>query len=738
MSSLLAKLNPEQKRAVITTEGPLLILAGAGSGKTRVLTHRIAHIIQENGVTPESILAVTFTNKAAKEMLERTENLLSRTLLASGRPLIATFHSLGVRVLRRQAHHLGWNNDFTIYDSDDQKKLLKAILKELDIDEKYYNTKAILGAISGAKNNFISPRVYENDAENQFQHTVARVYPLYQKYLQQNQAMDFDDLLLNTARLFREQQHILDFYQQQFSYFMIDEYQDTNQLQYLISNALAAQSRNLCVVGDDDQSIYSWRGANIKNILDFEADYPEATVIKLEQNYRSTKNILAAAGAIIKNNSKRKKKVLWTENIDGNAITYATCPNEYAEARFISREMLRLHAEEHIPFHEMAILYRTNVQSRALEEACIREGIPYHLVGGTKFYERREIKDVLAYLRFLINPYDRISFERSINLPPRGIGKTALQHFFDYHRQQITGNFNDSLQQVQDIPGLQPTAKKGFARFHELCENFRAASQQLPLPELLDLILEEARLAEFIRDGSEEGEERYANVMELRNVMLEYSELLPGQALSHFLEEVALLTDLDSIDPNRSQVTLITLHAVKGLEYDVVFMSGMEQGLFPHSRCLQDKAGMEEERRLCYVGITRAKKHLYLSRAEERHLYTGAQLTLASQFLEDLPAEHLNPVSIDRMGSFLSQPRNTTKIIPTHSRKNSHTQSSTQSTAPKLNTNTTSFAEGDSVQHKTFGKGVIIQIKNDELTIAFEEGNGIKKLLASMAPLEKL
>ncbi|MEI6222182.1 MAG: UvrD-helicase domain-containing protein [bacterium] len=714
-SPILQNLNPEQRKAVITTEGPVLVLAGAGSGKTRVLTHRIAYLVQENGITPESILAVTFTNKAAAEMKERTLKLL-HTKSYVGEPWVTTFHSFGLRILRREAHHIGYNDDFIIYDTDDQKKLIKMILKELDLSEKIYNLGSILSTISSAKSNFISPVQFDDQADTQFTFHVSKIYPLYQKYLQQNQAMDFDDLIVLTYRLFSQNPEVLAAYQDKFTYFLVDEYQDTNHSQYQLTTMLAQASRNLCVVGDDDQSIYSWRGADVRNILEFESDYPDAVIVKLEQNYRSTKTILNAANQVISFNAQRKRKALWTENSTGELINFYEATHEFDEARFVTEQvqMECKNGKEH-QLKDIAILYRTNVQSRALEEAFLRAGIPYQLVGGIKFYERREVKDILAYLRFIVNPFDRISFDRIINLPPRGIGKTALEKFYTFHQSRLNHNFLDTLQNLKEIESeLQKAAFNGFTRFFLLIKDLQRKSSEIKITEFFDYLLEATDFIQFVRDGSDEGEERYENVLELRNVISEYSEIESGQALRKFLEDITLFSDADKIKTDRNQVTLITLHAVKGLEFPIVFIVGMEEGLFPHSRSFNSQQELEEERRLCYVGITRARKKLFITRAKERTLYGNQQYTMVSRFIKDIPPDLVH--SLNAQLSF----------TPVFGRKKIE-----QTSQPNA-----SYQEGEKVTHKTFGKGIIVQVKGDDITVAFE-GVGIKRLLASMAPLEK-
>lgn len=713
---ILKGLNPNQEKAVTATEGPLLILAGAGSGKTRVLTHRIAYLVQELGVRPNSILAVTFTNKASLEMKQRAQKLLPKNILRNAEPAIATFHSFGLKILRNEAQHLGYDQDFVVYDSDDQKKIIKEVLKELDLSEKIYNINAICACISNAKNNFIFPKEFSQKASEHFEQNVALIYPLYQKLLEQNQAFDFDDLIVRVVQLFEKTKKVLKKYQNAYHYFMIDEYQDTNHSQYRLTNLLASSSRNLCVVGDDDQSIYSWRGADIRNILEFESDYPEAVVIKLEQNYRSTKKILEAAGKVICLNNQRKSKKLWTENAMGESIRFYEAFNELDEARFVAKKILDLtYKKNAIDYQDIAVMYRTNAQSRVLEETFIKEGLPYQLIGGIKFYERREIKDLLSYLRFISNPFDRLSFSRIVNLPARGIGKKALEKFFIFHNQRLSTSLLESLKNAREIPDLPKTALSGLENFYKLISEFKQKSSQMALVDLFDLILEKTGFAAHLQDGSEEGKERFENIMGLRNLILEYSEINPVLALAKFLEDTALMTDVDKMKNKTNQVTLITFHAVKGLEFPVVFMTGMEEGLFPHIRSFDSENKLEEERRLCYVGITRAKNFLFFTRAKERTIYGTSQPTIPSRYILNIPSELL--INLNHK-SCLTQ------------------KSSLPKKKLKITNNNKYYQEGDRVKHKSFGIGIVVQAKGDEVSVAFE-GVGIKKLVSSIAPLKK-
>jgi DNA helicase-2/ATP-dependent DNA helicase PcrA len=639
---LITSLNPPQQKAVRHMDGPALVLAGAGSGKTRVLTHRIAYLIQ-NGVTAESILAVTFTNKASKEMQERVMSLLQSTTsksLHAGRPLLGTFHSICARILRKQIHHLGYSNDFVIYDIADQQSVIKKIIKDLDLNEKRFSPNALHSAISSAKNEVIWPDEYFKLVRGQFQEVVSQVYPRYQKTLKQNNAVDFDDLLILTVRLFQENPSILNQYQQQFQYVLIDEYQDTNHAQYLLARLLSNVHENIFVVGDMSQAIYSWRGANIRNILQFKHDFPNATVYSLEQNYRSTQTILNAATAVIKpNQSSHPILHLWTENGGGEQITLYEGQDEVEESIFVTNQIEKWLTQGY-EYKDICILYRTNAQSRAMEEIFIREGIPYQLIGNVKFYDRREIKDMLAYLRFVLNPQDQVSFERIVNTPPRGIGPATLE---------------------RGGPKLDA--------FYELMESLRQKAKRLTVYDLIDHIMQAIGYEDFLNDGTPEGISRWENVKELRSVAAEYDHLDPLESLRSFLENVALVEQTDIIQEseklrlnreNSNAVTLMTLHAAKGLEFPVVFIIGMEEGIFPHSRSMLDPQELEEERRLCYVGITRAKEKLYLC-FTRRRLYFGERIpNPPSRFLQDLPKETYQLEKSPLLGQFDSSFKSTT------------------------------------------------------------------------------
>ncbi|BCR06725.1 DNA helicase [Desulfuromonas versatilis] len=631
MSKLLKGLNPPQRQAVTTTEGPLLILAGAGSGKTRTLTHRVAWLIQQCGVPPWQVLAVTFTNKAAAEMKERLERLLGE----SEPPWVATFHASCVRILRREIAVLGYSSDFTIYDDQDQERMLKQVLAELQISEKTLKPRAAAWAIDGAKNKGLLPE--QLDTGDYYAELTAKVYALYQKRLQQANALDFGDLLLLTVRLFDAHPEVLEKYRRRFRYLHVDEFQDTNQVQYRLIHQLAGGHGNLCVVGDDDQSIYAWRGAEIGNILGFERDYPGCTTIRLEQNYRSTRTILEAAGEVVAKNLGRKGKTLWTENPQGEKITLEPLPDDQEEARFVAAEIARLRQSgRHL--RDVAVFYRTNAQSRSLEEALRGQGLPYVMFGGVKFYMRQEIKDILAYLRVLTNPADSLSARRIVNVPARGIGATTVGRIAEF--EERAGGFLGACRMALDAGELKGAAAAKVEAFVALMEDFTRRLERTPYPQLTAELIEESGYGPRLREErTEEAQGRMENLEQLLAGMEEHygSE----GTLQDYLEQVALITDLDSYDASLDRVTLMTLHAAKGLEFPVVFMTGMEEGLFPHSRSGDGGAEVEEERRLCYVGMTRAMEKLYLTHARRRRVYGDFQFNPPSRFLAEIPREAL-------------------------------------------------------------------------------------------------
>ncbi len=707
LEKLLQGLNPEQQRAVETTEGPLLIQAGAGSGKTKTLTHRIAYLLASRRAAPHNILAVTFTNKAAKEMRLRVARLLgenpdSRSFM----PYMGTFHGICVRLLRQDGEYLGVPRSFVIFDESDRLAAVKRVSKGLMIDEKAFPPRVIAGLISSAKNEMLSPEAYNQTAASPAQQVAARVYPLYEAAVREAGALDFDDLINRTVELLKSQPAIRQKWQQQFKYIMIDEYQDTNAAQYQLVNLLTNDQKNIAVVGDDWQSIYSWRGADFRNILKFEQDYPACTVIKLEQNYRSTKHILDAAHAVITKNLQRSDKHLWTEAGDGLPVQLLQVSNERAEGETIIRRIRSGLDSGHRHYQDYAVLYRTNAQSRSIEEAFVHYGIPYRVVGGVRFYDRKEIKDVLAYLRLLYQPEDRISFERIVNVPARGIGTKSLQDFFAW--QQASGlNLQTALIEVATCPDLTPKARKSLGELGDILASLRKVSTDASVSGLIDSLLRRIDYLHFLDDGTVQAEARQENVKELLSVAQEYQEV----GLDGFLEEVALVSDLDQADFGNDAVTLMTLHAAKGLEFPVVFMTGLEESILPHSRALYDQSEMEEERRLCYVGMTRARQELYLLYANSRLLYGGVQHNPPSRFLAEIDGDYQTVNSYEQPHAALNQPDEPRYV-------------------PDLN-------EGDGVRHQVFGVGTVLEIEGDTAVIYFK-GKGARKLNISFAPLEKL
>jgi DNA helicase-2/ATP-dependent DNA helicase PcrA len=648
---IVSRLNPEQARAVTTTEGPLLILAGAGSGKTRVLAHRVAYLVGVLGVRPWQILAVTFTNRAAGELRERIVALVGE----AGREVeTGTFHAVCARVLRRDGAAIGLDRRFVIYDSDDQQTLMKQILKQEDLPATgEFRPAAVLGSISRAKNEMLDAEALADGALNHHERQVAHLARIYQARLRAVGALDFDDILLDAVRLFEEAPAVLNRYQERWRYLHVDEYQDTNRAQYLWVRALAAKHHNLCVVGDDDQSIYSWRGADLRNILDFERDEPNATVVKLEQNYRSTQLILDAAHAVVSKNTARTDKKLWTEQAGGRRIQRFEAYNQEEEAEWIARQVEGLigggslltrkadDEEGRASPRDVAVMYRTNAQSRAIEEAFLRYGIRYQLIGGTRFYQRREVKDALAYLRVLRSDTDAIAFERIINVPARAIGDKTVEALRSASARESIGTFWAAIEAAVDgrVEGIVPRARAALADFAAIVRSLRTRIGVLPLPELLDAVLERSGYRAMLADGSEEGEDRWNNLLELRSVTTRYDDLSPEDALDRLLEETALVADQDSYAGDADAVTMITLHAAKGLEFPIVFIAGLEEGTFPHSRALDDERQLEEERRLAYVGITRAKRRLFLSHAWHRATWGSSGATVPSRFLLEIPAE---------------------------------------------------------------------------------------------------
>lgn len=636
--SIYDTLNREQKEAVLHTEGPLLLLAGAGAGKTRCLTHRIAYLIGEMGVKPWNILAITFTNKAAGEMRERVDSLVG---FGADQVWVSTFHSLCVRILRRHIDRIGFDTGFTIYDTDDSKAAMKALCKRMNIDTKMYKEKALLGAISSAKDKLIGVREYELDAANDYSKAVyARVYREYQETLQKNNALDFDDLLGKTVELFKSCPEVLDYYQERFRYIMVDEYQDTNMAQFELVRLLAQKYRNLCVVGDDDQSIYRFRGANIRNILDFEQYFPEAGVIKLEQNYRSTQSILDAANAVISNNRSRKEKTLWTDRGEGSLICFKQFDNAYEEAEYIADDVCRRVRRENARYRDFAVLYRTNAQARLLEERMIMEGVPYNVVGGTNFYARSEIKDILAYLKTIDNGRDEVAVRRIINVPKRGIGAATVEKLEDYAQMRDIGLY-EAMQLGDEIMSLGKASAK-IRPFVHLIHSLRKAAEQMTVAELIQEIVDKIGYAEYLQDNDDESaEDRIANVDELITKAVNYQETHEEATLTEFLAEVALVADIDNVGKDDDRVLLMTLHSAKGLEFPHVYLAGMEDGLFPGQAALwtDDPEDMEEERRLAYVGITRAMNHLTVTCARMRMTRGETQYNPVSRFVREIPSE---------------------------------------------------------------------------------------------------
>ena len=781
--SIYDTLNPKQKEAVLHTDGPLLILAGAGSGKTRVLTHRIAYLIDECGVNPWNIMAITFTNKAAGEMRERVDNLVG---FGAESIWISTFHSSCVRILRRHIENLGYTTSFSIYDSDDQKTLMRQVFKTLDIDTKQFKERSVLAAISSAKDKLITPEEFLLNAGGDFREKkTGEIYKEYQKQLKKNNALDFDDLIVKTVELFQNNPQILDYYQERFRYIMVDEYQDTNMAQFKLVSLLASKYRNLCVVGDDDQSIYRFRGADIQNILSFENTFPGTMVIKLEQNYRSTQNILDAANEVIRHNFGRKDKTLWTANGEGDKILFKQFDTAKDEADFVVRQI----RDSGYSYQDQAVLYRTNAQSRLLEERCIFYNVPYRLVGGVNFYQRKEIKDILAYLKTIANGVDDLSVIRIINVPKRGIGTTTIGRVTAFASEHSM-SFYDTLKEAKQIPGIGKAAEK-ISRFIAQMEAFRAMaySEEYSMKDLIDHILEDTGYEEELQEEGEiEAQTRLENIEELINKAAAYEEDSEHPTLDEFLEQVALVADIDNVDDTEDRVTLMTLHSAKGLEFPKVYLVGMEDGLFPGMMSIMsgDKTEMEEERRLCYVGITRAKKELVLTAARQRMINGETRWSKPSRFINEIPpnlldTDKLQPVfgkskqddpgdfglpwdqgsksGVSRFGMGYNAYASKTTSPSGNSgagyknAKNSGTGgfgSSMQSLEPKKKPGfgktftvqkaaSLAYKEGDRVKHAKFGEGTVKEIidgaRDYEVTVEFDKG-GQKKMLAGFAKLE--
>lgn len=760
MHPLLNGMNDRQAEAVQTTEGPLLIMAGAGSGKTRVLTHRIAYLIDEKEINPWNILAITFTNKAAREMRERAEKLKTEAQDC----LIATFHSMCVRILRREADHIGYNRNFTIVDPGEQRTLMKRILKNLNLDPKKWNERAILGTISNAKNDLIDEVAYANLADDMYTEIVAKCYTAYQKELRQSEAMDFDDLIMLTLRLFDQNPDVLTYYQQRYQYIHVDEYQDTNHAQYQLVKLLASRFKNICVVGDADQSIYGWRGADMQNILDFEKDYPEAKVVLLEENYRSTKTILQAANEVIRNNRNRRPKNLWTQNEDGEEIVYYRANDEQDEALFVARTIDQL-SREGYSHKDFAVLYRTNAQSRTVEEALLKSNIPYTMVGGTKFYSRKEIRDVISYLNLIANPSDNISYERVVNEPKRGVGPGTVEKIRNFASSQEISLLNASANIL--LSPVKGKAAQAVYDFANMLLDLRERLYDFTVTELVEAVLEKTGYtASLAAQATLESQARIENIEEFLSVTKNFDESPDNPTdesgldkLSRFLNDLALIADTDDGDTESSEVTLMTLHAAKGLEFPVVFLVGMEENVFPLSRASEDEDELEEERRLAYVGITRAEKILYLTNANSRMLYGKTNYNQPTRFLREISSDLLDYQGLARPAnssfkvsytnsdtSQFGQGMSLAQALQERKRQAAPSSISTgslpfgKSSQSQPSKPEVAWAIGDIAHHKKWGDGTVLAVSgsgnSQELKINFPEV-GLKKVLASIAPIEK-
>lgn len=780
MSIDLTGLNGPQKEAVLCTEGPLLVLAGAGSGKTRVLTHRIAHLVDDLGVAPWQIMAITFTNKAAAEMRERLGNLIGPY---SRGMWVSTFHSMCVRILRADCERLGFASGFTIYDDDDSKRLVKQIYGELNIDEKRYPVPAIRNRISKAKNDLQVAEVFAEEAEKSSDHiskVVAKVYSRLQERLRQLNAFDFDDLLLYTWLLLKNHPDVLAAYQQRFLYILVDEYQDTNHAQYALTQLLAAANQNIMVVGDDDQSIYSWRGADLRNILDFEKDYPNAHVVKLEENYRSVGNILAAANAVIANNTTRKPKKLFTSQPDGEKISVYMATDERDEGRWIASEIEKQHGSG-TPYNQIAVFYRTNAQSRMLEDMLLRAGVPYRLVGGTRFFDRQEIRDVMAYLSLVVNPANDIAARRIINTPKRGIGNTTIEHI-DYVARETQCTFLQAAELCVADEAIRPNTRRAIGEFVALIN--KAQTYEGDLRKVVEMIVDNAGIIGAYRAiGSDEAEGRIENIQEFFGVVDEYAQshddadalfeppsvddlveelsdseeppvrTFQANSLADFTEWVTLRTDMDTMSDDGAAVTLMTIHSAKGLEFDCVFVAGMEESLFPHGNSSQDIRGLEEERRLCYVAITRARKRLYLTNAFTRQIFGQSSANPPSRFISEIPTELRHNIGMGSAGFSGSgwEKRGSRRgiagsgveagggrVFGQSSASGSRPRKQVNPNAGKKAAASMTFAKGDTVDHKVFGRGTVIKVDGDTLHVRFSRTGQTKKLLKDYAPIVKI
>ena len=743
------QLNPQQQEAVECTEGPLLIIAGAGSGKTRVLTQRIAYLITEKQVNPWNILAITFTNKAAGEMRDRVDQLAD---VNGGSVWVSTFHSTCVRILRRYIDRLGYDTNFTIYDTDDQKHVIKDIIKQMDLDTRMFKDRALLSAISSAKNELISPEEYQLDAAGDWnKQTISKVYNAYQRVLKQNNALDFDDLLMKTVELFQSQPDVLDSYQERFRYLMVDEYQDTNTAQFALVNLLAKKYRNLCVVGDDDQSIYRFRGANIRNILDFEKNFPDAKVIKLEQNYRSTQNILNAANAVIANNRGRKKKTLWSDRDEGEQVHLRQFMNAFEEAEYVAGD-IRAKVREGAEYSDFAVLYRTNAHSRMFEEKFLMANIPYRLVGGLNFYSRKEIKDLLAYLKTIDNARDDLAVRRIINVPKRGIGVASVNKAADYAEEQGISLY-EAMRRADEVPGLARAAAK-LKGFTQYIDSLRAMAGILSVEELLKKVIDQTGyVRELEAEDTEESRARIENIDELITKVVTYEESAEHPSLNGFLADVALVADIDMEDNDTNKVLLMTLHSAKGLEFPNVYLTGMEDGIFPSYMTItsDDAMELEEERRLCYVGITRAMNDLTMTSCKTRMIRGETQYNKVSRFVHEIPRElvDLGRDSLpERKKEAEIQKKNVWKKAVQEFRKPA-AYSQTMFDKPALTKGSSlmsasgapDYEVGDTVRHIKFGTGLVLNIvkgaKDYEVTVDFEK-YGVKKMFAAFAKLQKI
>lgn len=739
----LKGLNDRQKEAVLHGEGPLLILAGAGSGKTRVLTHKIAYLIEKRGIYPGNILAITFTNKAANEMKERIENLLAGDVEDIW---MGTFHSVCVRILRRDIDKIGYERSFSIYDRDDQITLIKECIKEMDLDREKFRESSVLATISHLKDKMISPDIYINENySNYYLRNVGELYALYQKKLKQNNALDFDDLIIKAVELLNAASEVADYYQRKFQYVFVDEFQDTNSSQYELIKILTRKYKNICVVGDPDQSIYGWRGADITNILNFEKDFENTTTILLEQNYRSTKNILNVANNIIENNKARMEKALWTENEEGNKVVVERLLDEKEEAEFVARKIEEL-LEEGYSLNDMAILYRTNAQSRPFEQSLHQRGIRYKLVGGVKFYDRKEIKDIIAYLRVIQNPADDISLKRIINVPKRGIGKSTIEKL-EQAASEKNENMYNILAEVDSVKGISTRAKNSINNFVDLINSFRALSETMSVDDFIEhVVYKIGYIEELEKEGTIEAQSRLENIKEFISVALDFVVSKPEGTLEDFLANISLLSDVDKTEDVENSVTMLTAHSAKGLEFPVVFLVGMEEGLFPIARALEDDLELEEERRLCYVAVTRAEEKLFITFTRIRTIYGRTGYSEASRFLREIPEELIESSTINTLDSRKKFVKVVDYTEEAYSNTTAYTRPVVNSEAlkPKADkfsakVDKSGISIGTKVNHKKWGQGTIVQLKDKnedkEIVVAFDSV-GLKKLLLSLAPIE--